>query len=260
MRRVDWLLARKVREMLDFDLRGRAGVVTGAGKGIGEAIACELASLGAQVVCCARTQADIDRVVAKIGAAGGQATGVAGDVANYADMERLAKTCISTYGKIDFTVPNAGTDIEGNMVDADPADWQRMIATNVLGTAYAIRATLPFMKARGDGHIVIMASVSGRVTYVGEPMYIASKWAVAGMGGALRKEALAYGVRVTLIEPGLVDTPMIHSLPEGKHDLEKIEALSPQHCANAVAFALCQPRVVNMTQIGLLPLEQDYSS
>jgi hypothetical protein len=181
-------------------------------------------------------------------------------VGRYADMERLAKTCLDTFGKIDFTVPNAGTDIEGNMVDADPADWQRMIETNVLGTAYVIRATLPFMKAQGDGHIVIMASISGRVTYIGEPMYIASKWAVAGMGGALRKEAVAYGVRVTLIEPGLVDTPMIHSLPEGKADLDKIEALSPEHCAYSVAFALCQPRVVNMTQIQILPLEQDYSS
>lgn len=246
--------------MIEFDLTGRAGVVTGAGKGIGEAVACELAGLGAQVVCCARTQSDIDRVVARIKAAGGQATGCVGDVGRYADMERLAKTCIDAYGKIDFTVPNAGTDIEGNMCDADPADWQRMIETNVLGTAYAIRATLPFMRAQCDGHIVIMASISGRVTYVGEPMYIASKWAVAGMGGALRKEAVAYGVRVTLIEPGLVDTPMIHSLPEGKADLDKIEALSPEHCAYAVAFALCQPKVVNMTQIQILPLEQDYSS
>ena len=175
-------------------------------------------------------------------------------------MERLAKTCVDTYGKIDFAVPNAGIDIEGNMCDADPADWQRMIDTNVLGTAYIIRATLPYMKAQNDGHIVIMASISGRVTYVGEPMYIASKWAIAGMGGALRKEALVYGVRVTQIEPGLVDTPHDPRLPEGKADLDKIEALSPEHIAYAVAYALVQPRVVNTTQIQILPLEQDYSS
>jgi len=246
--------------MIEFDLTGRAGIVTGAGKGIGEAVARELAGLGAQVVCCARTQVDIDRVVAAITAAGGQAIGVVADVSRYADMERLAKACLDAYGKIDFTVPNAGMDIEGNMCDADPADWRKMIETNVLGTAYLIRATLPVMRAQGDGHVVIMASISGRVTYIGEPMYIASKWAIAGMGGALRKEALAYGVRVTQIEPGLVDTPMIHSLPEGKADLDKIEALSPEHIAHAVAFALCQPRVVNMTQIQILPLEQDYSS
>jgi NADP-dependent 3-hydroxy acid dehydrogenase YdfG len=246
--------------MIKFDLTGRAGVITGAGKGIGEAVALELAGLGAQLVVCARTQADIDRLVDKITAAGGQAVGLVGDVRHFDEMERLAKTCADTYGKVDFTVPNAGTDIEGNMLDADPADWQRMIDTNVLGTAFIIRATLPYMKAQNDGHIVIMASISGRVTYLGEPMYIASKWAIAGMGGALRKEALEYNVRVTLIEPGLVDTPMIHSLPEGKHDLEKIEALSPEHIAWAVAFALCQPPIVNTTQIQILPLQQGYSS
>ena len=193
--------------MIEFDLSGRAGVVTGAGKGIGEAVALELAGLGAKLVCCARTQADIDRVVARITAAGGTAVGFSGDVRRFDDMERLARTCVDAYGKIDFAVPNAGIDIEGNMCDADPADWQRMIDTNVLGTAYIIRATLPYMRAQNDGHIVVMASISGRVTYVGEPMYIASKWAIAGMAGALRKEALAYGVRVTQIEPGLVDTP-----------------------------------------------------
>ena len=246
--------------MLDIDLTGRAGIVTGAGKGIGEAVALELAGLGAQLVCCARTKADIDRLVGAIRETGGQAEGFIGDVHSFDDMERLAKLCADTYGKVDFAVPNAGIDIEGDMLTADPAEWQRMIDTNVLGTAFLIRAVLPFMKAQNDGHIVVMASISGRVTYVGEPMYIASKWAIAGMAGALRKEALAYGVRVTQIEPGLVDTPLIHALPIGKHDLEKIEALSPEHIAWAVAWALVQPRVVNTTQIQILPLEQDYSS
>jgi NADP-dependent 3-hydroxy acid dehydrogenase YdfG len=91
-------------------------------------------------------------------------------------------------------------------------------------------------------------------------MYIASKWAIAGMGTALRREALEYGVRVTMIEPGLVDTPMIRALPDCSGDLDRIEALLPEDCAHAVAFALCQPRRVNMWQIGILPLEQNYSS
>jgi NADP-dependent 3-hydroxy acid dehydrogenase YdfG len=246
--------------MIDIDLTGRAGVITGAGKGIGEAVALELAGLGAKLVVCARTQSDIDRLVEKIKASGGEAIGFAGDVHDFAEMERLAQMCADAYGKIDFAVPNAGIDIEGDMLHADPADWQRMIDTNVLGTAFLIRATLPYMKAQNDGHIVIMASISGRVTYLGEPMYIASKWAIAGMGGALRKEALAYNVRVTLIEPGLVDTPMIHGLPVGKDDLNKIEALSPEHIAWAVAWALCQPPIVNTTQLQILPLQQDYSS
>jgi NADP-dependent 3-hydroxy acid dehydrogenase YdfG len=246
--------------MIEFDLSGRAGIVTGAGKGIGAAIARELAGLGAGVVACARTQADLDNVVAQIKATGGEATSFRGDVCDFEAMTALAATCIDKYGSIDFVVPNAGIDVEDNMADGDPANWRAMIETNVLGMAHTIRATLPYMREKRRGHVVITASVSGRVTYVGEPMYIASKWAVAGMGGALRREALEYGVRVTLIEPGLVDTPMIHALPEANADLSRIEALLPEDIANAVAFALCQPTRVNTTQIGILPLGQNYSS
>jgi NADP-dependent 3-hydroxy acid dehydrogenase YdfG len=246
--------------MIEFDLTGKAGVITGAGKGIGEAIALELASLGASVVACARTQADIDRVTAQIRAAGGEATGQRGDVRRFDDMSRLVDTCLERYGTIDFVVANAGIDVEDTMADGDPAQWQAMIETNVLGMAHTIRAALPHMRERGTGHVVITGSISGRITYVGEPMYIASKWAIAGMGTALRREALEYGVRVTMIEPGLVDTPMIRALPDCSGDLDRIEALLPEDCAHAVAFALCQPRRVNMWQIGILPLEQNYSS
>jgi NADP-dependent 3-hydroxy acid dehydrogenase YdfG len=246
--------------MLEFDLTGRAGVITGAGKGIGEAVAIELAGLGAKVVACARTQTDLDRVRGQILAAGGECTAFRGDVRSFEDMTALAKLCADTYGSLDFAVTNAGIDIEDNLLEGDPADWQAMMDTNVLGMARTIRAALPYMKERGGGHVVIMASISGRVTYVGEPMYIASKWAVAGMGSALRREALEYGVHVTLIEPGLVDTPMIHALPEANADLSRIEALQPVDCARAVAYAICQPKRVNITQLQLLPLEQNYSS
>jgi len=246
--------------MIEFDLTGKAGVITGAGKGIGAAVARELAGLGASVVGCARTQSDIDSVTAQIAAAGGEATGTCADVRKFEDMARVADLCIEKYGKIDFVCPNAGIDVEDNMCDGDPELWRAMLETNVLGMAHVIRACLPHMREQRNGHVVITASISGRVTYVGEPMYIASKWAVAGMGGALRREALEYGVRVTLIEPGLVDTPMIHALPEANADLGRIEALLPEDCAHAVAFALCQPRRVNMTQVQILPLEQGYSS
>lgn len=246
--------------MIDYDLTNQAGVVTGAGKGIGAAVAIELARLGARVVACARTEADIEEVTAKIRDAGGEATGIVADVRRYEDMERLAKTCVKNYGKVDFAVPNAGIVVIGNMSEGDPADWRRLVETNILGTAYTVRATLPFMKEKRKGHVVIVSSTSGRVTYTGEPMYVASKWALAGLGGSLRKEALEYGVRVTLIEPGLVDTPMIWASEEGRAELNKIQAITSEDCANAVAFALCQPPIVNITQLGLLSIQQDYCS
>lgn len=246
--------------MIDFDLTNQAGVVTGAGKGIGAAVAVELARLGAHVVACARTEADIDEVTARIRDAGGEATGIVADVRRYEDMVRLAETCAKNYGKVDFAVPNAGVVVIGNMSEGDPADWRRLIETNVLGTAYTVRATLPFMKQKRKGHVVIVSSTSGRVTYTGEPMYVASKWALAGLGGCLRKEALEYGVRVTVIEPGLVDTPMIRASEAGQAELAKIQAITSEDCANAVAFALCQPPTVNITQLGLLSIQQDYCS
>lgn len=245
---------------MDQDLRGQAGIVTGAGKGIGAAIAVELASLGASVVACARTLADVEHVVAEISAAGGVAIAIAGDVRRYEDMERLAQTCEETYGRLDFAVANAGIVVQGNMAEGDPEQWATLIETNVLGTAFTVRAGLPIMKRSGHGHIVIVSSQSGRVTYTGEPMYVASKWALSGLGGALRKEASAYGVRVTLIEPGTVDTPMVRATEEGRAELARYTAISSRDCARAVAFALCQPANVCVTQLGLLSAEQvDYS-
>lgn len=241
---------------MNQDLMGQAGIVTGAGKGIGAAIAAELASLGASVVACARTLADVERVVAEIRAAGGVATAMAGDVRRFEDMVRLVRACERTYGRLDFAVPNAGVVVLGNMAEGDPEAWATLIETNVLGTAFTVRASLPIMKRNGRGHIVIVSSQSGRVTYTGEPMYVASKWALSGLGGALRKEASAYGVRVTLIEPGTVDTPMVRASEEGRAELAANKGISARDCARAVAFALCQPRNVCVAQLGLLSAQQ----
>ena len=245
--------------MIEFDLTNQAGVITGAGRGIGAAIAVELASLGAQVVACARTKADIDEVVGRVREAGGEATAVVADVRRYEDMVRLVETCVHTYGEIDFALPNAGMDETTDMLKGDPEEWRRLVETNILGPAYLIRAALPYMKENGKGSIVITSSLSGRVTYAGQPMYIASKWALSGLGGALRKEALEYGVKVTLIEPGLVDTPMIRASEEGLAELARIQALAPEDVAHAVAFALCQPPIATVTQVSLISLQQNYS-
>ena len=122
-------------------------MVTGAGKGIGEAVAASSPAWARSSSAAPARRPTSIAWSPEITAAGGTAVGFAGDVRRFDDMERLAKTVVDTYGKIDFAVPNAGIDIEGNMCDADPADWQRMIETNVLGTAYMIRAMLPYMRA-----------------------------------------------------------------------------------------------------------------
>ena len=119
---------------------------------------------------------------------------------------------------------------------------------------HTVRATYPHMKDQGRGHIVLMASIAGRQTWVGEPIYIATKWGVVGFGWALRKEAMAHNVRVTMIEPGIVDTPLVRESEEGRSELERFASLSTADVARAVAFALSQPEGVAVSELMVTPV------
>jgi len=238
-------------------LRGRAGIVTGGGQGIGAATVRLLARAGARLVVGDLSAPAAAAVAAGAVAAGGVAVAVAADVRREADCAALAAACRRHFGRIDFVVANAGVGDAGTVAGGDPARWRAVIETNVLGTALTVRAALPEMQAQGRGDVVLVASVSGRESYAGEPIYIASKWAVVGFGRALRKEALAHGVRVTLIEPGLVDTPLARSTPLGQQWLESLTALSADDVARAIAFALAQPPHVALNEIVVRPLAQE---
>ena len=229
-------------------LSGRVAVVTGGTSGIGAA-ACEvLARLGARVVAAGRR--------AHPDAPGNPAiTRVAADVRSYDDMERLRDTAISTYGGLDIVVANAGLADWGGLVDDDPHRWQPVIETNVLGAALVLRATLPHLVAQGHGHVVIVSSISGRTAYAGEPIYISTKFALVGLGRSLRKEVAGKGIRVTLIEPGIVDTP-VSSTEEGRRELSELRALTPANVADAIGFAVSAPANVNIDELVLTPVAQ----
>jgi NADP-dependent 3-hydroxy acid dehydrogenase YdfG len=235
------------------DLAGQAGIITGAGDGIGATTARELAGLGARLVLGDLAAEPIERLATALG----EARAVHADVRSFEDTTRLAAVCLEAYGRIDFVVANAGVDETTSMTDGDPERWRAVVETNVLGTAYTIRSVLPHMRARGGGHVVLMASVSGRETYVGQPLYVASKWAVIGLGRSLRKEVRGDGIRVTLIEPGLVDTRLSRGSPLGQHLLESIQPLVPADVARAVAYALLQPAHVNVGELLVQPVEQE---
>jgi NADP-dependent 3-hydroxy acid dehydrogenase YdfG len=162
------------------------------------------------------------------------------------------------FGRLDFVVANAGITDWGSMSDGDPQRWRDVIDTNVLGVAQTIRATMPGLVAQGRGHVVITASISGRTAYVGEPIYIATKWALVGLSKALRKEARPAGVRVSVIEPGIVDTPLVQQTAEGAAELAAVRALDPQDVARMVTFVLEQPAHVNIDEIMVSPLGQDF--
>lgn len=241
--------------MGDFDgLGGRVGIVTGAGRGIGEGCADLLARHGARVVL---SDLDADRVAAtarRIEAGGGDVLAQACDVRDYQSVEALAATCIDRFGGLDFVVANAGIANYSSIDAGDPLRWRAVVETNLLGVLHTVRATYPHMKTQRRGDIVLMASIAGRRTWVGEPVYIATKWGVVGFGWALRQEALHHDVRVTMIEPGTVDTPLVRETEEGRDELERLASLSIEDVARAVAFSIAQPAGVAVSELMITPV------
>jgi NADP-dependent 3-hydroxy acid dehydrogenase YdfG len=240
------------------DLSGAVGLVTGGVSGIGAATTAQLRGHGAIVVA-------VDRNADPEAAPTSSETSPArvgweavGDVRDFATISGISGKVRDELGRLDFVVANAGITDWGSMSDGDPQRWRDVIDTNVLGVAQTIRATMPVLVAQGRGHIVITASISGRTAYVGEPIYIATKWALVGLGKALRKEARPAGVRVSVIEPGIVDTPLVQQTAEGAAELAAVRALDPQDVARMVTFVLEQPAHVNVDEIMVSPLEQDF--
>jgi NADP-dependent 3-hydroxy acid dehydrogenase YdfG len=232
-------------------LSDRVAVITGGGRGIGAAIARQLAGQGVRVVV-----GDLREEANTSDRAGHSITNRTCDIRRYEDLVALHDAALAEYGRLDYVVANAGITDWGSMSEGDPDRWREVLETNVLGTAFTIRATLPTLLRSGGGHIVITASISGRVTYVGEPIYIASKWALVGLGRALRKEVAGAGVRVTLIEPGIVDTPLVSGTEEGRRELAQLRPLSPDDIARTVAFVLAQPEHVDIDELVVSPSAQ----
>jgi NADP-dependent 3-hydroxy acid dehydrogenase YdfG len=228
----------------------RVLLITGASTGIGEATAREAADAGWRLVLSARSE---DKLRALAGDIGGddRALPVRADVSEWDDQEALVKAALDAFGRIDAVFANAGFGATRGFLEETPEQWRSMVLTNVLGVAYTIRATLPHLKERGSGHYVLTSSVAGRRALPGS-LYAATKHAVGAIGEGLRQELRrdddAKRVRVTLIEPGMVDTPFFENRPEN--------ALEPGDIARAVMYALDQPEHVDVNEILVRPTSQ----
>jgi NADP-dependent 3-hydroxy acid dehydrogenase YdfG len=221
-------------------------LITGASTGIGAATARQAVEAGFRVVLSARSEDKLRQLAEELGGED-RALAVAADVSVWADNEALAQHALERFGRLDVVFANAGFGAQRSFLADSPEHWREMVLTNVLGVAYTIRATLEALRER-EGHMVITSSVAGRRALAGS-LYSASKHAVTAMGEALRQEVNGTGMRVTLIEPGMVDTPFFDDPGEGR--------LKAEDVARAVMFAVAQPPHVDVNEILLRPTAQD---
>jgi NADP-dependent 3-hydroxy acid dehydrogenase YdfG len=231
------------------DMTGRVVVVTGGGAGIGAATVEWLLAAGASVV-------SADRAHDAAGFEDANLVRVEVDVTSFADCEKMATAAVDAFGGIHALVASAGTDDSTTMHQGDPARWQAVLDTNLAGVAFSVRACMPDMVERGEGDVILLSSIAGRRPSPAQPIYSATKWGVVGMGNALRTEAATHGVRVTIMEPGMVDTQLARQSERGKELLQTVTPLAPADVARAIHFALTQPREVCVSELVLMSTNQ----
>lgn len=225
-------------------------IITGASSGIGAQTARQAAEAGYRLVLGARREDALDALADELGGEG-KAIAVRCDVTEWSDCEALAQAATDAFGGFDAVFANAGFGAARGFLKESPEQWRSMVLTNVLGVAHTIRATLPHLLEKETGHFVLTGSVAGRRALPGS-LYSSTKWAVTGMGESLRAELRQMHentrIRVTLIEPGMVDTPFFDDKPEG--------ALQDSDIANAVMYALSQPEHVDINEMLIRPTAQ----
>jgi NADP-dependent 3-hydroxy acid dehydrogenase YdfG len=220
-------------------------VITGASSGIGAATARRAAEFGYRLVLGARS---VDKLEALAGELGGdQAAAVRCDVTSWDDQQALVRAALDRFGRMDAFFANAGFGAKRGFLEESIEHWRAMVDTNVYGAALSIRAALGHFREQGRGHVLLTGSVAGRRALPGS-LYSATKWAVTAMGESLRAEVADTDIKVTLIEPGMVDTPFFHTRPDG--------ALEPDDIARAVMYALSQPPHVDVNEVLVRPIHQ----
>jgi NADP-dependent 3-hydroxy acid dehydrogenase YdfG len=225
-------------------------LVTGGTSGIGAETARQAAAAGYRLAISGRDQEKLIKRVAELGGED-EALGVVADVAEWDEVSDLIKATTDRFGRIDVVFANAGFGAKRGFLEETPEHWRSMVLTNVYGVALTIRATLPILLEQGSGHFVITGSVAGRRALPGS-LYSATKWAVGAIGEGLRQELRHThentSIRVTTIEPGMVDTPFFDDRPAN--------ALEPADVARAVLYAVEQPEHVDVNEILIRPSSQ----
>ncbi|HCV9513010.1 TPA: SDR family oxidoreductase [Staphylococcus aureus] len=228
-------------------LTDKVAVVTGAGSGIGEAIATLLHEEGAKVILAGRNKDKLQNVANQL--AQDSVKVVPTDVTKKEEVDELIKIAQQTFGGLDIVINSAGQMLSSKITDYQVDEWDSMIDANIKGTLYTAQAALPTMLEQSSGHLINIASISCFEVTKSSTIYSATKAAVHTITQGLEKELAKTGVKVTSISPGMVDTAITAAY--NPTDRKKLE---PQDIAEAVLYALTQPKHVNVNEITVRPV------
>jgi NAD(P)-dependent dehydrogenase (short-subunit alcohol dehydrogenase family) len=230
-------------------LQGQVAVITGAGRGIGAAIAAKLANLGALTLLCGRHSASLEGTAAGIMKSGGQAQVAECDVTDLRSVESVAARVQRDYGRADILVNNAGIgSFAGPLHQMSPDLWENLLNTNLRGVYYCIRSFAPMMVSARSGHIVNISSLAGKNPLPNGAAYAASKWGLNGLSYSVAEELRSHNIRVSVVCPGSVHTDL--SPHEGK-DQKKM--LQPEDVAHVVAMLVTQESQSFVSEVLLRP-------
>ncbi len=230
-------------------LAGQVAVVTGAGRGIGAAIARTIAAIGATVLLCGRTRKTLETTAEAIARAGGEAEVAVCDVADLQSVEALAGQVERTRSRVDILVNNAGIGGFGGPLHAlAPIDWDRILNTNLRGVYYMIRSLAPIMMRTKTGHIINISSLAGKNALPNGAAYAASKWGLNGLSYSVAEELRGHNIRVSVVCPGSTDTELT---PHPGKDTAKM--LQPDDVAHVVAMLVTQAPQSFVSEVLLRP-------
>ncbi|HEV7562470.1 MAG TPA: SDR family NAD(P)-dependent oxidoreductase [Solirubrobacterales bacterium] len=248
------------------ELDGTVALVTGASSGIGEATAKALAERGAAVAIAARRADRLEALAGEVEAAGGRALQIEADVTDRSQAEAAVRRTVDELGRLDTVVNNAGVMLLGSILDSPVEEWEQMVQVNLLGLLYVSKAALPHLLEaaqgeRGVADLVNISSVAGRVARSGSGVYNATKHGVGAFSESLRQEVTGRHVRVSLIEPGAVDTELTsHNREEIAQQIKArfgdTEILRSEDIADAISYVVTRPAHVAINEVLIRPTEQ----
>jgi NADP-dependent 3-hydroxy acid dehydrogenase YdfG len=236
-------------------LQTKIAVVAGASRGIGKAIATQLAAAGAQVILLARNQSDLNQAVAEITQQGGLAAAFVLDISDEQAVKSVFQQIIQQYQRIDILVNNAGIGEFYPVSETSATFWDEVMNTNVKGTFLCSKEAVIQMQKQESGHIVSIASDVAKRTFANGALYCSSKYAQDAFSSALRKEVRKEGIKVSVVYPGLVDTYFNKSQPGNPVNASH---LKPEDIAASVLHILAAPKHVVIDELMIHPISQDY--